>query len=96
MNENFEMRGRDGPARRGKIILMVENADISVQRMISGISNLTVDEDYFLVNLERDLLAISLFEKYWLRSGSIPMNCQRSTQSGVRMGSLELVSDKVR
>lgn len=72
MNENFEMRGRDGPARRWEIILMVENADISVQRMVSGISNLTVDEEYFLVNLGRDFLAISFCENVCCVAGPYP------------------------
>ena len=94
MNENFEMRGRDGPARRWEIILVVENADISVQRMVSGVSNLAVDEEYFLVNLRKDFLAISLWGNCLLHSGPIPMNCQRSTQSGVRMENWELVSDR--
>lgn len=52
MNENFEMRGRDGPACRREIILVMEDGDISVQRMVSGVSNLTINEEYFLMNLK--------------------------------------------
>lgn len=42
---------RDGPAERREIILVVVDRDISVQRMLSRVANLAIDEENFLVDL---------------------------------------------
>lgn len=65
MDESFEVGSRDGPADRREAILVMEDRDISVQRVVSGVSDLTVNEEHFLVNLS------SLISKWhsqcWLR-----------------------------
>lgn len=44
MNQDFKMRCRDGPASRREIILVVVNGDIAVQRVLSGVADLTIDQ----------------------------------------------------
>lgn len=51
MNEDFKMRCRDGPAGRREIILVVIDGDISVQRMLPWVADLTIYEQHFLVDL---------------------------------------------
>lgn len=52
MDECFEVRSRDGPADRREAILVMEDGDISVQRVVSGVSDLTINEKYLLMNLQ--------------------------------------------
>lgn len=51
MDEGFEMGRGDGPAERREIILVVVDGDISVQRMLSRVANLAINEEDFLVDL---------------------------------------------
>lgn len=58
MNESFEMGCRYGPAERREIILVVEDRHIAVQRVLTRISNLSIDEKYFLMNLGRRMISL--------------------------------------
>lgn len=44
MHENFEMGRCDGPADRGEGVLVMIDRDTSVQRMLSGVSDLAVNQ----------------------------------------------------
>lgn len=46
------MRSVDGPADGREVILVMEDCNISVQRMISGVTDLAIDEENLLMNLE--------------------------------------------
>jgi hypothetical protein len=53
MNEDFKMRRRDGPADRREVILVVIDCDSSVQRMLSWVTNLAINEEDLLIDLSR-------------------------------------------
>lgn len=51
MNESFKVGCRDGPADRREVILMVEDCQIAVQRVLTRVADLAIDEENFLVDL---------------------------------------------
>lgn len=53
VDESFEVGCRDGPADRREIILVMVDRYISVQRLISGVSGLAINEKHFLMDLLR-------------------------------------------
>lgn len=81
------MRSRDGPADRREIILMMENRDISVQRVVSRIPNLSINKEHLLMNLHRVVKKL-----FWgLHSEwHIPMRYLRSKRPEARTASLVL------
>lgn len=76
MDKCLEVRRRDGPADRREVILMVEHCDKSVQRMISGVSDLSIYQEDLLMHLERCEPPVGFSVGEFV----IPRNYQRSTQ----------------